>query len=72
MCFRFSSTPSLGSVAIGVFDGGGDAALPAVSEEMVRLRTTDLVGGGVMLKALVTLLFVYSYARSGPAVTIES
>ena len=41
---------------------------------MVRLRTTDLVGGGVMLRALVTLLFafVYAYARSGPAVTVES
>ena len=51
-----------------------DAALPAALEEVVRLRTTDLVGGGVMLRALVTLLFVfvYAYARSGPAVTVES
>ena len=49
-----------------------DAALPAALEEVVRLRTTDLVGGGVMLRALVTLLFGYAYARSGPAVTIES
>ena len=42
---------------MGVF-GVGDAALPAALEEVVRLRTTDLVGGGVMLRALVTLLFV--------------
>ena len=41
---------------------------------MVRLRTTDLVGGGVMLRALMTLLFasVYEHARSGPVVTVES
>ena len=56
---------------MGVF-GVGDAALPAALEEVVRLRTTDLVGGGVMLRALVTLLFGYAYARSGPAVTVES
>ena len=35
----------------------GDAALPAALKEVVRLRTTDMVGGGVMLRALVTLLF---------------
>ena len=57
---------------ISVFGGGGAAVFPVVSEEVVRLRTTDLVGGGVMLRALVTLLFVYAYARSGPVVTVES
>ena len=59
---------------ISVFGGGGAAVFLVALEEVVRLRTTDLVGGGVMLRALLTLLFafVYAYARSGPVVTVES
>ena len=68
-----TSTPSLGNTnEFFLLSSGGAVVFPAALEEVVRLRTTDLVGGGVMLRALMTLLFafVYTHARSGPAVTV--